>query len=214
MSAGAVQQAGRVGADPPAATTRAVHELVAHRVSVVISLAERAASLARTDPDRAEQTMRHVIETSRTTLLEVARLVATGRPDSDGEPLTGPSLEWIDDLAADARAAGLSVTLVQVGRPHALSAAVQTVVSRVVRESLTNVLLHSRHATAVAVSIEHGPEFVHFAVQDDGVAGRPPERTGCGGLAGLHDSVSALGGAVHAGPNAQGWLVHGEIPAH
>jgi signal transduction histidine kinase len=75
-----------------------------------------------------------------------------------------------------------------------------TAAYRVVQESLTNVLRHSR-ATTARVRLASGPDGgVRVEVADDGPAA-PPAAGGAGvGIRGMRERVTSTGGAFEAGP--------------
>jgi signal transduction histidine kinase len=64
----------------------------------------------------------------------------------------------------------------------------------VVCEGLANVAKHSR-ATQASVVVRRGGGMLTVEIRDDGVGGANP--SAAGGLVGLADRVSALGGALH-----------------
>ncbi|AQZ62234.1 hypothetical protein BKM31_12840 [[Actinomadura] parvosata subsp. kistnae] len=114
-------------------------------------------------------------------------------------------------LVARFRAAGLPVDLLVTGMPPALTPARESVVYRIVQESLTNALKHTRHAYTV-VRITYAEHDVTVEVTDAGPASPGP---GSGqGLRGLRERVSALGGTFSAGPTREaGFRVSAELPA-
>jgi signal transduction histidine kinase len=81
----------------------------------------------------------------------------------------------------------------------------------VVQEALTNVLRHSDRSGAT-IRLGYAPDRISLSVVDEG---RPVRRLlpGGHGLAGLRERVTALGGAVEAGPTHEGkHLVHATLP--
>jgi signal transduction histidine kinase len=73
-------------------------------------------------------------------------------------------------------------------------AAVESTAYFVVSEALANVARHAA-ATGAAVNIARAGDRLVVEVRDDGVGGADPDRGT--GLRGLHDRVTALGGAMH-----------------
>lgn len=90
-----------------------------------------------------------------------------------------------------------------------LPAVVETTIYRLVQEALTNVAKHAGAQKAV-VRLEHAAHAIRCAIEDDGVGFDPtpilarPGEHGLG-LAGLRDSVAALGGTleIRSAPGAR-----------
>ncbi|MGX2992824.1 sensor histidine kinase [Streptomyces sp. JNUCC 64] len=84
---------------------------------------------------------------------------------------------------------------------------------RVVREALTNVRRHARHARSVEVTVRREGAAVTVEVADDAPPdpARVPHRGY--GLVGMRERVEALGGSLDAGPRpGTGWSVRARLP--
>ena len=99
----------------------------------------------------------------------------------------------IEDQAARLRRAGVTVDVDVRGLGADLPEEIQTVLFRVVQESLTNVARHSgaEHASVV-VSAREGR--LRLMVEDDGCGFDTAAPTGRLGLAGIRERVELLGG--------------------
>ncbi len=101
------------------------------------------------------------------------------------------------------RAAGIVLTL--PGSVDIVGGDAAEVFGWVVRESITNVVRHSRAAHCTVTLAERWIEIV-----DDGRGGT----AGAGnGLTGLRERLAAVGGTVEAGGNLGGWRVRAEVGA-
>jgi signal transduction histidine kinase len=92
-------------------------------------------------------------------------------------------------------------------------------VYRLVAEALTNVRRHAPHAAEVSVALTAEAGALRVRVADTGKRAlmrhhRLGHRGGHGGtgLIGLAARIEALGGELHAGPEATGWLVEASLP--
>lgn len=121
----------------------------------------------------------------------------------DGEGRTDttpqPGLEQIDDLVANARAAGLSVL---VKRPDSLAGVPQAVslsAYRIVQESLSNAMRHAPGATVVLdIGLDDKEVRLHVT---NGPGTSPSRGPGAGhGLVGMRERATLLGGTLEAGP--------------
>lgn len=197
---------------------REMHDIVAHGLSVVITLAEGAAATVATDPDRARTVMQEVAAGGRESLAEMRKLLEVLRAD-DGNGASAarfpqPNLASLDGLVEDVRKTGLTVELQVSGDTHAISEATQATLYRLVQESLTNVIKHARDASTVEVALEFRPTSARFAIQDDGGARRKLSDTlasSGNGLTGMRERVAIFDGTLDAGPTETGWLVRGEL---
>lgn len=104
----------------------------------------------------------------------------------------------------------IRASLTLSGTSDDLPSAVESAAYFVVTEATTNVLKHSR-ADSVSIAIERTVRRLRVVVTDNGVGGA--RQRGAGGLTGLADRLSALGGRlVVESPPAEGTRVWAEIP--
>jgi signal transduction histidine kinase len=122
-----------------------------------------------------------------------------------------PSLDHVDALVAEVRAAGLPVSLRIEGVANNLPAGVDLCAYRLVQEALTNTLKHAGPATA-SVLLRYASDAVEIEVADTG----PGIRNGTGGgrgLTGMRERVAVLGGDLRTGPQqAGGFVVAARLP--
>ncbi len=104
----------------------------------------------------------------------------------------------------------IRASLTLSGSSDGLSSAVESAAYFVVTEATTNVLKHAR-AESVSIALERNLRRLRVVVADDGVGGAAPR--GAGGLTGLADRLSALGGRLEVdSPPDKGTRVWAEIP--
>ncbi|NQX29159.1 ATP-binding protein [Microbacteriaceae bacterium VKM Ac-2854] len=186
-----------------------LHDIVAHSLSVMVLLAEGAATTA--DPERAREVMRRVAETGRTALDDSRRALAVLGSEAETAPL--PGIDGLPALVETVRAAGLPATLNIAGESIA-DEALQLTVYRIVQEALTNALRHATDPSAVTVRIRNGSGAVAVDVRDDGSGTPGPSRADARGVVGMRERVIARGGTFSAGPvEPRGWCVSATIPA-
>ena len=195
---------------------REMHDIVAHNLSVMITLAAGAAVTTPTQPEAAAQAMEQVAQTGRSALQEMRQLLGFLR--EDGQPLSTtpqPGLDQLDDLLAQVRSTGLQVRMSVRGRPRALPMTTQLTVYRTVQEALTNTLKHACDATGANVLMNWQQAALEIVVSDDG-ADRTPSPAAAPeglGLAGMKERVTASGGTMEASPRpGGGWRVRIRLP--
>ncbi|MGW3347329.1 sensor histidine kinase [Nonomuraea rubra] len=186
-----------------------VHDAIAHTLAIVgVQLNVAADALDEGDPAAAATALRLAKDVRNRAMADLRSLIATLRDDS-GDTAPQPDLAGLHTLVADARAAGLEVTLDERGDPAAVPAMPAIAIYRVVQESLANTLKHAR-ASRAEVMIDYRPGSVTVEVTDDGRGA--PAAGGGHGLAGMRERVSALGGVLTAGPVPGGFAVRADLP--
>lgn len=198
------------------AIAREMHDIVAHGLAVMISLAHGSAEIAPTDPARAVQAMRQVAETGRVAVTDMRRMLGVLNEDNTGE-LAGaaapsPGVGDVPALVELFRSAGLPVVLQSAGVAPA-DTGIQLAVYRVIQEGLTNALKYARAATAVTVRSQFTGQEIMVSVTDDGQpVDAPADRAGHG-VAGMRQRVALYGGTLRAGPLTNGgWSVTARFP--
>jgi signal transduction histidine kinase len=197
---------------------REMHDVIAHSLAVMISLADGASAKLRSDPERAGTAIRDLSRIGRQALDDTRRLLGVLRDDGAPEELAPqPGLAQIDGLLAQVRTTGLAASLAINGEPRPLPPGAELTVYRIVQEATTNALKHAVGATSVAVALDYSRNLLAISVQDNGRAPgrspdhRPPRGSGHG-LSGMSERAAIYRGTVVAGPGLGGWSVEARIP--
>ena len=191
---------------------RELHDVVAHRVSLMTVQAGAARTIATADPQKAAEAMGAVEQAGREVLGELRHLLGVLRPDAEGDLFPQPGLTDIPHLVDEFNEAGLEVTLSVRGEEVEFPARVELAVYRIVQESLTNALRHAGPGARAMVRLETYTEGVRIEVTDDGI-GPSPGVNGGHGIVGMRERAQLLGGSFHAGPGPRGgYSVSGYLP--
>jgi signal transduction histidine kinase len=196
---------------------RELHDVLAHNLSVMVVQAGGARRIVEKRPDQAVQVADLIERTGREALAELRQLFGPVR-HGDGEDLQGPvGIDRVEELAARARAAGLSVHVHVEGERVRLPTGVDLTAYRVVQEALTNTLKHGGRAQA-SVTVSYEPNEVVLSIEDDGV-GTGSSRDELGelggghGLVGMRERVELYGGMLQAGSRPHGgFAVRARLP--
>jgi signal transduction histidine kinase len=193
---------------------RELHDVVGHAVGLMTVQAGAARLVLDTEPDRARESLLAVEAAGRQALAEMRRLLMVLRTDGDSEELgPQPGISDLPALVAQVREAGLPVELIVDGDAAAVTPGLDLAAYRVVQEALTNVRKHSSSAAAT-VSLRWRPDLVEVDVHDPGPGRRTPWFAPSGfGLRGLTERVQAVGGAVVARREGEGYRVTASVPA-
>jgi signal transduction histidine kinase len=188
---------------------RELHDIVSHNLSVVVVQAAGARASG------ADSTALEKIERSgREALVEMRRLLGVLREEDHApDAMPQPGLAQLPDLAANVRAAGLSVALTVNGDLDGLPTAVELSAYRIVQEALTNALKHAGPAD-VNVVVDRTADAVAISVTDNGAATQRNGSTANGhGLIGMRERVALFGGELRAGPRGErGFEVIARLP--
>ncbi|MER5181787.1 histidine kinase [Streptomyces sp. NPDC002896] len=213
---------------------REMHDVVAHRVSLMVVHAAALQAVARKDPEKAVKNAALVGDMGRQALTELREMLGVLRagesPVSVGEPVPlagvgaaaaaaasraavdegaeGPSLAELDELVGQSREAGMVVELWVEGESRVYAPVVEQTAYRVVQEALTNVHKHAAGAKA-RVRLAHRAAEIAMQVENE-----PPPAldsasdarlpSGGNGLVGMKERVAALGGVFVSGPTDAG----------
>src|SRR4051812_48105072 len=222
---------------------REMHDVVAHRVSLMVVHAAALQAVARKDPEKAVKNAALVGDMGRQALTELREMLGVlrsgdgfGRQERPAVPLVavgvaaavaasravdeaeGPCLDDLETLIGQSAAAGMAVDLSVEGDVRSYAARIEQTAFRVVQEALTNV---HKHAAGAKTHVRLAPRAWEIAMQ---VENEPPPEvpslasarlpSGGNGLVGMKERVSALGGVFVSGPTeAGGFRVSAVIPA-
>jgi signal transduction histidine kinase len=197
-------EARRAVAEERTRIARELHDVVAHRVSLMTVQAGAAKTIAADDPEGASQAMQAVENTGRQALDELRHLLGVLRPEADGEALgPQPGLAEVPRLVDQFRAAGLDVALTMDGSRTDLPARVDLSAYRIVQEALTNALKHAGPGARTQVRLQTGSRGVDIEVLDDGPGGTILIGSGHG-IVGMRERALLLGGRLDASPHPGG----------
>jgi len=159
---------------------RDLHDVLGHTLSVIVLKSELAGRMFSRDPQRAAAEIADVEMISRKALGEVREAIGGYRAEG---------------LAAEIKRAhstldAAGVTLVCEEKPPALNPTVESVISLVVREAVTNIVRHA-HASRCQMTFSAQNGHSALVIEDDGRGGVRAEGNG---LRGMRERVEALGG--------------------
>jgi len=196
-------EATRIVAEERTRIARELHDVVAHRVSVMTVLAGAAKTVAAADPQRAVQAIGEVEEAGRQALDELRHLLGVLRPRPDSDDLgPQPGFSDVPKVVDEVRRAGLDVSYSVGDLPPGIPARVELFSYRIIQEALTNTLKHAGPAQ-VWVSVRYDDEDVEVSIENDGSSDGAAEPDGPG-LVGMRERVALCGGELQSGPRPGG----------
>ena len=212
-------EARRVVIEERTRIARELHDVVAHRVSLMTVQAGAAKAVAAEDPEGALRAMGAVEQAGRQALDELRHLLGVLRPETDPDGLgPQPGLADLPRLVEQTRGAGLDVSLATNGVVAGLPARVDLFAYRIVQEALTNVLKRAGPGARTEVRLGTDRRGIVIEVLDDGSADkglesasgrrledsdRPDGRSGHG-IVGMRERARLLGGTLDARPRPSG----------
>ena len=216
-------EARRIVTEERARIARELHDVVAHRVSLMTVQAGAARAVAAEDPEGALRAMGAVEEAGRQALEELRHLLGVLRPETDLDGLgPQPGLADLPRLVEQIRGAGVDASLtVDAAVRSGLPARVDLFAYRIVQEALTNVIKHAGPGAHAEVRLSTDRGGVVIEVLDDGAgtalapgssAAEGGARQGHG-IVGMRERALLLGGALDAGPRpGRGFRVVANLP--
>ena len=199
--AAAVAERGRIASE--------LHDVLAHSLSGAAIQLQGARKLA--DHEQASPVLSDAIDRASELVksgLANARQ-AVGALRGDALPTVAELPGLIESYKTDMN---LDATLRIEGEVRTLPASTSLALYRGAQEALTNVARYAPGSSAT-VTVRYENDRTRLSV-DNGVAVAPP-REGMGGgrgLDGLRERIERAGGAMSAGPTADGWRVEIEVP--
>ncbi|MEU1514369.1 histidine kinase [Streptomyces sp. NPDC005811] len=213
---------------------REMHDVVAHRVSLMVVHAAALQAVARKDPEKAVRNAALVGDMGRQALTELREMLGVLRSGGEREraaaavplaavgvaaaaaasravveqPGEGPCLEELEELIGQSAAAGMVVDLSVEGEVRSYAGEIEQTAYRVVQEALTNVHKHAAGAKT-HVRLAHRVAEIAMQVENEpppevGSAGSAGLPSGGNGLVGMKERVVALGGVFVSGPTEAG----------
>ncbi|MFJ9199299.1 sensor histidine kinase [Streptomyces flaveolus] len=189
---------------------RELHDVVAHHMSVISIQAQVAPHLVENPPDELKENLAGIRENALEALTELRRVLGVLRSEDPDVPEAAPdrsgtaphapqpTLDRLDALVENTRAAGLTVTVEQDGRRRPLPPGVELSAYRIVQEALSNVLRHAPGARA-RVHLTHLAAGLRVDVSNTRPTRAPAPSQGAGhGLLGMRERVAMLDGTLKA----------------
>ncbi|MET9759513.1 sensor histidine kinase [Streptomyces sp. NPDC006372] len=185
---------------------RELHDVVAHHMSVISIQAQVAPHLVENPPDELKENLAGIRQNALEALTELRRVLGVLRSEHTGPggPLSDhapqPTLDRLDALVENTRAAGREVTTEINGERRPLPPGVELSAYRIVQEALSNVLRHAPGASA-KVLLTYQADGLEVEITNSRPTGPAPPSRGAGhGLLGMRERVAMLGGTMTAHP--------------
>jgi signal transduction histidine kinase len=209
----------RARAEERARLAAEMHDVVAHRVTLMVL---QAGALRVRAPDEATRQAAEELRGTGCQALEELRdviglLRRTSEGGDDDAPPAGP-LPDLSALIAESASVGVPVELDELGDPPLASPVVGRTAYRIVQEALTNVRKHAPGAR-VRVEVRYRADGVRLSVRNtapSGAADAALAGSGSGaGLSGLRERVELIGGTFGYGPGPDGGFhIEASLPAY
>ena len=182
---------------------RDLHDVVAHRMSMVVVMAQTARYRLPDVGDAAAAEFDAIAVAARTSLDEVRQLLGVLREpdDTSGEASArtapNPGLEHIESLVEATRRAGADVQLHQAILGTEVGEASGLAVYRIVQESLANATRHAQGARTDIWLRDGAAGQLELAIVNGPGTGPPLDLVGNGaGIPGMTDRARSVGGSL------------------
>jgi signal transduction histidine kinase len=197
---------------------RELHDVVAHHMSVISIQAQVAPHLVENPSEELKENLAGIRQNALEALTELRRVLGVLRSENPEDPYglgesgTGaapdapqPTLDRLDALMENTRAAGLRVTADVRGEPRRpYPPGVELSAYRIVQEALSNALRHAP-GSEVRVRVDHVPQGLLLEITNSRPERPVQPSPGAGhGLLGMRERAAMLGGHVSALPTLHG----------
>ncbi|MFE0328279.1 sensor histidine kinase [Streptomyces sp. NPDC058960] len=195
---------------------RELHDVVAHHMSVISIQAQVAPHLVENPSAELRENLDGIRKNALEALTELRRVLGVLRSENPADPYgigsgTGaapdspqPTLDRLDALVENTRAAGMEVRTEINGEVRPLSPGVELSAYRIVQEALSNALRHAPGST-VRVELTYFPLGLQLHITNSRPTRPAPPSPGAGhGLLGMRERAVMLGGTLFATGRAGG----------
>lgn len=191
---------------------REMHDVVAHRISLIALHAGALAHHMRSDEGEAGDLARAIQTNAQSSLDELRTMLARLRGTAAPPEPPQPTLSGLDALLADARSAGQQVAVELDGDPAEVPDRVSRHAYRIVQEGLTNARKHAP-GSPVALSLRTTTDRLRVVVRNRLADLAHPDRSGSGlGLVGIAERVDLLGGDLSHGTEGRDFILEASLP--
>ncbi|MBU9711697.1 sensor histidine kinase [Evansella tamaricis] len=165
---------------------RDLHDTLGHTLSLLTLKAQLVSKLTTKDAERAKLEAEEMERTSRSALSQVRELVSDMRSVTIAEVLV--------EAEEILQAAGITLEINGETNMANIPSVSQNILSLCLRESITNVVRHSK-ATHCVIHLEQNEGDVTITVQDDGI-GMTKRATSGNGLKGMKERLDLIDGKM------------------
>ena len=190
---------------------RDLHDVVAHRMSMVVVQAESAPYRLRGLSPEVVAEFESIAATGREALQEVRQMLGVLRVEEDGaQSMPNPTVADIAALVASTRSAGVDVQAQVSVDPQTVGDATSLVAYRIVQESLANATRHAP-GSSVVVAVQANAGTLEVSVDNSAprpgtapsapsgaVGSGPSDEEGGFGITGMIERANAVGGSLSA----------------
>ena len=191
--------------------SRDLHDVVAHRMSMVVVMAQTARYRLPGVDDVVAEEFDAIADAARSSLDEVRQLLGVLRVEGRGTeagaiPAPNPGLDEVHSLVEQTRRAGAEVTFSDELDHSLFAESAALVIYRIVQESLANATRHAPGSTIdVVLSGAEDGTAAQVLVANTEASGPPLQLGGMGvGITGMIDRARAVGGSLTATPTLGG----------
>lgn len=198
---------------------REMHDIVAHKISLIALQAGALEVNAQLRPEEVERTSAVIRSTANEALTELRQVLGVLR-SSDGSAPLAPQPTWGDvlGLIEASRAAGIDITLEDHLADHVDPEQIPELLARsayrVMQECLTNIHKHARTQSAcITIDGVAGQQLELTVLNDVHIDGQSRLPGAKMGLIGIQERVHHAGGTLDAGESEPGtFRVHAILP--
>ncbi|KGG80368.1 hypothetical protein Y919_06535 [Caloranaerobacter azorensis H53214] len=184
---------------------RDIHDTLGHKMTALIMQLEMSSYMIDENPKKAKQLIEEAKKQAREGLLSIRKVVETLRINDN----LSQGIDFIKQMADEfSKKTGTDIKLKIKGNQIKIPSNINTVLYRIIQESLTNAVRHGK-ATKINIEIVFKENSVNFCIRDNGI-GVDNIKEGYG-LKGIRERVEHFNGKVKF-ESRGGFEVKGYLP--
>lgn len=182
--------------DERARISREMHDIIAHSLASIVTLAEGGRLASSNKPELAADLFGKISNAGRDALGDIKLLLSRVDAGQDDAPMKG--IDDLREIVESAQLAGVPITLEQLGTPRTLPAGLSLAVFRVGQECLTNMFKHAPGARG-EIRLEWSDDELTLRAVNERAAAELLAPSDHRGIAGMRERTELFHGtfAVH-----------------
>lgn len=181
--------------------SRDIHDGPAQSMANILIKSELCEKLIDIDEEKAREELKNLRNIAKGTLKDIRKIIYDLRPMSLDDLGLIPTLErYILNFVEDT---GIKIDLRVIGTVESLEPAIEVAIFRIVQESLSNIMKHSKSSHG-QITIEYSIKRVNIIIKDNGIGFKMEEggkksinRNYGFGLTSIRERIELLGGSFN-----------------
>lgn len=189
--------------------SREMHDIIAHSLASIVTLAEGGRLSSRTKPELTEELFGKIAVAGRDALGDIKLLLSRVDSSQDDAPMKG--VDDLHELVSSAKLAGVPIEFIETGSARPLPKGLSLAVFRVGQECLTNMYKHAPGARA-ELQLDWSNEHLQLRSFNERTQPTHAISSDRRGLAGMRERAELFGGTFNVHETETGFEILARWP--